>query len=161
MDKNTTACSQICHNTVGSFRCECEKGFFLEEDGKTCTKGERGESLCWDVSFFFFRWGWPHIIPVSIRLKRRWGVLQTETPGNHYTSQLLCMSEQLSLPNLTPPPPPSTPTDSWSSLIFWMHSRPKFQTINFFLCPRFSCQWSRQGCRFATSSHEFVFHNLR
>lgn len=42
-DKNMTACSQICINSVGSYRCECEKGYFLEEDGKTCTKGERGE----------------------------------------------------------------------------------------------------------------------
>ncbi|XP_024859814.1 collagen and calcium-binding EGF domain-containing protein 1 isoform X2 [Kryptolebias marmoratus] len=40
-DKNASACSQICINTAGSFRCECEKGYFLEEDGKTCTKGER------------------------------------------------------------------------------------------------------------------------
>uniref|UniRef100_A0A3Q4GSV4 Collagen and calcium binding EGF domains 1 n=1 Tax=Neolamprologus brichardi TaxID=32507 RepID=A0A3Q4GSV4_NEOBR len=40
-DKNMTACSQICINSVGSYRCECEKGYFLEEDGKTCTKGER------------------------------------------------------------------------------------------------------------------------
>uniref|UniRef100_A0A8C9YH82 Collagen and calcium binding EGF domains 1 n=1 Tax=Sander lucioperca TaxID=283035 RepID=A0A8C9YH82_SANLU len=43
-DKNTTTCSQICVNSVGSYRCECEKGYFLEEDGKTCTKGERGEN---------------------------------------------------------------------------------------------------------------------
>lgn len=40
-DKNMSACSQICVNTAGSFRCECEKGYFLEDDGKTCTKGER------------------------------------------------------------------------------------------------------------------------
>ncbi|XP_056146821.1 collagen and calcium-binding EGF domain-containing protein 1 isoform X2 [Lampris incognitus] len=40
-DKNTTMCTQICINSAGSYRCECEKGYFLEEDGKTCTKGER------------------------------------------------------------------------------------------------------------------------
>uniref|UniRef100_A0AAX7SMC6 EGF-like domain-containing protein n=1 Tax=Astatotilapia calliptera TaxID=8154 RepID=A0AAX7SMC6_ASTCA len=44
-DKNMTACSQICINSVGSYRCECEKGYFLEEDGKTCTKGERAVHL--------------------------------------------------------------------------------------------------------------------
>uniref|UniRef100_A0A3B3VE18 Collagen and calcium binding EGF domains 1 n=1 Tax=Poecilia latipinna TaxID=48699 RepID=A0A3B3VE18_9TELE len=44
-DKNMSACSQICINTAGSFRCECEKGYFLEDDGKTCTKGERGEPV--------------------------------------------------------------------------------------------------------------------
>uniref|UniRef100_A0A8C7IDQ5 Collagen and calcium binding EGF domains 1 n=1 Tax=Oncorhynchus kisutch TaxID=8019 RepID=A0A8C7IDQ5_ONCKI len=40
-NNNVTVCSQVCLNSPGSYRCECEKGFFLEEDGKTCTKGER------------------------------------------------------------------------------------------------------------------------
>ncbi|KAK1884490.1 Collagen and calcium-binding EGF domain containing protein 1 [Dissostichus eleginoides] len=40
-----TTCSQICLNAVGSYRCECEKDYFLEEDGKTCTKGERAVHL--------------------------------------------------------------------------------------------------------------------
>lgn len=40
-DRNTTVCSQICVNSVGSYKCECEKGFFLEEDKKTCTEGEK------------------------------------------------------------------------------------------------------------------------
>ncbi|KAK7896530.1 hypothetical protein WMY93_021855 [Mugilogobius chulae] len=40
-DRNTSVCSQICLNTLGSYKCECEKGFFLEEDGKTCTMGEK------------------------------------------------------------------------------------------------------------------------
>ncbi|XP_072517858.1 collagen and calcium-binding EGF domain-containing protein 1 isoform X1 [Salminus brasiliensis] len=39
--KNETVCSQICINTPGSYRCECEKGFYLEQDGRTCSKGER------------------------------------------------------------------------------------------------------------------------
>lgn len=47
-DRNTTVCSQICVNSVGSYKCECEKGFFLEEDKKTCTEGEKG------MSVFFF-----------------------------------------------------------------------------------------------------------
>ncbi|XP_034048632.1 collagen and calcium-binding EGF domain-containing protein 1 isoform X2 [Thalassophryne amazonica] len=40
-DKNASVCSQICINSAGSYRCECEKGYFLEKDGKTCTMGER------------------------------------------------------------------------------------------------------------------------
>uniref|UniRef100_A0A8C2A8J3 Collagen and calcium binding EGF domains 1 n=1 Tax=Cyprinus carpio TaxID=7962 RepID=A0A8C2A8J3_CYPCA len=40
-NNNETVCSQICVNTPGSYRCECKKGFYLEDDGKTCTKGER------------------------------------------------------------------------------------------------------------------------
>uniref|UniRef100_A0A672SAQ0 Collagen and calcium-binding EGF domain-containing protein 1 n=1 Tax=Sinocyclocheilus grahami TaxID=75366 RepID=A0A672SAQ0_SINGR len=40
-NNNETVCSQICVNTPGSYRCGCEKGFYLEDDGKTCTKGER------------------------------------------------------------------------------------------------------------------------
>ncbi|KAK3523688.1 hypothetical protein QTP70_008612 [Hemibagrus guttatus] len=39
--KNETVCSQICINTPGSYRCDCEPGFYLEDDGKTCSKGQR------------------------------------------------------------------------------------------------------------------------
>ncbi|KAM6984700.1 collagen and calcium-binding EGF domain-containing protein 1 [Aplochiton taeniatus] len=44
-NKNLTVCSQICVNSIGSYRCECEKDYFLEEDGKTCTMGERAARL--------------------------------------------------------------------------------------------------------------------
>ncbi|XP_027724946.1 collagen and calcium-binding EGF domain-containing protein 1 [Vombatus ursinus] len=39
---NETLCSQICINTLGSYRCECREGYIREEDGKTCTKGDKG-----------------------------------------------------------------------------------------------------------------------
>jgi len=29
-------CSDFCVNTVGSYRCECKKGYELARDGKTC-----------------------------------------------------------------------------------------------------------------------------
>uniref|UniRef100_A0A3Q3VKY1 EGF-like domain-containing protein n=1 Tax=Mola mola TaxID=94237 RepID=A0A3Q3VKY1_MOLML len=44
-DKNKTTCSQICINTLGSYRCECEKGYLLDKDGRTCSKGERAVHL--------------------------------------------------------------------------------------------------------------------
>lgn len=53
-DRNMSACSQVCVNSVGSYRCECEKGYFLEEDRKTCTKRERGESSLLSLQFFLF-----------------------------------------------------------------------------------------------------------
>ncbi|KAL8204030.1 UNVERIFIED_CONTAM: hypothetical protein K2H54_066264 [Gekko kuhli] len=37
-------CPHICINTVGSYRCECHEGFIREDDGRTCTKGEKGFS---------------------------------------------------------------------------------------------------------------------
>ncbi len=52
-NNNETVCSQICVNTPGSYRCECEKGFYLEDDGKTCTKGERGECIFSESLFVF------------------------------------------------------------------------------------------------------------
>ena len=29
-------CDHQCNNTVGSFNCNCRKGFFLDTNGKTC-----------------------------------------------------------------------------------------------------------------------------
>ncbi|KAH1169179.1 collagen and calcium-binding EGF domain-containing protein 1 isoform X1 [Mauremys mutica] len=38
---NETLCSQICVNTIGSYRCECHEGYIREDDGRTCTKGDK------------------------------------------------------------------------------------------------------------------------
>ncbi|XP_022916010.2 epidermal growth factor-like protein 8 [Onthophagus taurus] len=37
-------CDQICHNTHGSFRCECREGFQLKEDGESCIKNVKEET---------------------------------------------------------------------------------------------------------------------
>lgn len=29
-------CSQLCNNTVGSFNCDCNEGYFLSGDGSNC-----------------------------------------------------------------------------------------------------------------------------
>ena len=33
---NNGGCQQTCINTFGSFRCECNTGFQLRNDGRTC-----------------------------------------------------------------------------------------------------------------------------
>ncbi|XP_019387270.1 PREDICTED: collagen and calcium-binding EGF domain-containing protein 1, partial [Crocodylus porosus] len=38
---NGTLCSQICINTPGSYQCECHEGYIREDDGRTCTKGDK------------------------------------------------------------------------------------------------------------------------
>lgn len=37
-DNNNGGCSHQCSNTVGSFKCLCEKGYLLDEDGKSCNE---------------------------------------------------------------------------------------------------------------------------
>ncbi|XP_031355686.1 epidermal growth factor-like protein 8 [Photinus pyralis] len=37
-------CDQICHNTMGGFKCECRESFILLGDGQSCRK-EDGEEL--------------------------------------------------------------------------------------------------------------------
>lgn len=32
----THKCSQQCHNTVGSYKCSCDKNFVLDNNGQTC-----------------------------------------------------------------------------------------------------------------------------
>ena len=34
---NTSRCSQKCNNTDGSFRCDCDEGYELSDDQRTCT----------------------------------------------------------------------------------------------------------------------------
>ncbi|XP_021567746.1 collagen and calcium-binding EGF domain-containing protein 1 [Carlito syrichta] len=38
---NGTLCAHLCINTLGSYRCECREGYIQEDDGKTCTKGDK------------------------------------------------------------------------------------------------------------------------
>ncbi|XP_038065999.1 fibrillin-2-like isoform X2 [Patiria miniata] len=35
--KSSNQCSQICINTVGSYRCECNTGYRLDSNGRSCT----------------------------------------------------------------------------------------------------------------------------
>lgn len=38
---NTTLCAHTCVNTMGSYHCECREGYILEDDGRTCTRGDK------------------------------------------------------------------------------------------------------------------------
>lgn len=38
---NETLCAHLCINTAGSYRCECREGYIQEDDGRTCTKGDK------------------------------------------------------------------------------------------------------------------------
>ncbi|XP_011359438.1 collagen and calcium-binding EGF domain-containing protein 1 [Pteropus vampyrus] len=38
---NETLCAHICVNTLGSYHCECREGYIQEDDGRTCTKGDK------------------------------------------------------------------------------------------------------------------------
>ncbi|KAH9514855.1 Dorsal-ventral patterning tolloid-like protein 1 [Bulinus truncatus] len=53
-------CGQVCVNTIGSFKCECEKGFVMLPDGKTCEK-ECGGSLYnqGNITSPFFPYNYP------------------------------------------------------------------------------------------------------
>ena len=35
-NKSLHRCNQICENTLGSYKCSCEKGFEISRDGYTC-----------------------------------------------------------------------------------------------------------------------------
>ena len=39
-------CSQICKRNKDKHTCNCEDGFVLGTDGKTCNKGEIGSLIC-------------------------------------------------------------------------------------------------------------------
>ena len=30
-------CEQICNNTIGSFECVCEQGYYLDDNNETCS----------------------------------------------------------------------------------------------------------------------------
>ncbi|XP_040178980.1 epidermal growth factor-like protein 8 isoform X2 [Rana temporaria] len=38
-------CSQVCVNTRGGYRCECNAGYVLQEDGKSCVRDESPPSV--------------------------------------------------------------------------------------------------------------------
>ncbi|KAJ3604918.1 hypothetical protein NHX12_026969, partial [Muraenolepis orangiensis] len=56
-NRTLSGCSQACVNTVGGYRCVCEQGFFLEDDGTSCAKGDPAPRLSHIVSEDFMNAG--------------------------------------------------------------------------------------------------------
>ncbi len=43
-------CTQLCHNSIGSFSCSCRTGFLLQHDGKSC-HGRFQTSILFHITF--------------------------------------------------------------------------------------------------------------
>lgn len=150
-DENTTACSQICINSVGSYRCECEKGYFLEEDGKTCTKGERGENIIFTQTVSFTQghiWLWCGADHTLLFAGRKgdggcWGYCKHRHLVFITHPSSLSMSEPFCLPNIPLPPWLLVFSDLLDALEENITKGPGDNNV--FCCPRFSRQWSAQG----------------
>lgn len=129
-----SACSQLCVNSVGSYRCECEKGYFLEEDGQTCTKGERGETSLFSSCFPFYPKKTDGVFsPADI-----WEPLHSPASCGF----LLCSDFLAALEKTSQLVPTTTESVFAPDSVIAVGKRGI---------------WGG-GCRFATSSHEFIFH---
>lgn len=114
-DRNTTVCSQICVNSVGSYKCECEKGFFLEEDKKTCTEGEKGMSVFFFLSLIMHWDFWPHDVIKSVVRKGGCGY------GKHRHLVVIIYPSLCACQNNSVYSTHGCPHDSKSFVICWMH----------------------------------------
>ena len=47
-DSTINQCEHLCENILGSFRCACQEGFRLEDDGQSCEgkKAVKAVSFC-------------------------------------------------------------------------------------------------------------------
>uniref|UniRef100_A0A674JSG3 EGF-like domain-containing protein n=1 Tax=Terrapene triunguis TaxID=2587831 RepID=A0A674JSG3_9SAUR len=44
VESGGAVCDQLCTNTPGSYRCHCQRGYYIASDGTTCLKSSNGES---------------------------------------------------------------------------------------------------------------------
>ena len=85
---NNGQCMHKCINTVGSFKCTCNEGFTLQEDGKKCKEASCGKELKVKLTNRYTDLtsrGWPKAY--SPREDCTW-ILQTE-PGHRIGVQVL------------------------------------------------------------------------
>ena len=61
----THSCEQVCVNTDGSYHCDCEGGFALDSDGRTCIVSCGGTLTA--TSGGFQSPGWPVFYPLDFR----------------------------------------------------------------------------------------------
>ena len=57
--EGTHHCEQICDNTIGSYKCSCQPGNYLNKDRYTCQQGETvlNYNLCVMCFFMFVKYG--------------------------------------------------------------------------------------------------------
>ncbi|RXN08608.1 collagen and calcium-binding EGF domain-containing 1 [Labeo rohita] len=109
-NNNETVCSQICVNTPGSYRCECEKGFYLEDDGKTCTKAplfEKSDNVMKERTCSATCEDFHQMKMTVLQLKQKIALLPSNTEINkQMTSEKMMMSHSF-LPGPVGPPGPA------------------------------------------------------
>ena len=71
-------CEQLCVNIPGSHRCDCEEGFALNGDGRTCGISCGGEYTADSGSFHTP--GWPTQYPLNFRCE--WYISPTNSTAN-------------------------------------------------------------------------------
>lgn len=78
----TDSCHQLCINVIGSYHCDCEEGYALNSDGRTCRISCGGNYTGSNGSFHTP--GWPTSYPLDFRCK--WYINSTTTSSNFIIS---------------------------------------------------------------------------
>ena len=78
----THNCQQLCINTNGSHRCDCEEGYALNSDGRTCRISCGGNYTASNGSFHTP--GWPTHYPLDFRCE--WYINPANSSSNNILS---------------------------------------------------------------------------
>ena len=78
----TDDCEQVCVNVNGSYRCDCEEGYALNSDGRTCRISCGGNYTANSGSFHTP--GWPTHYPLGFHCE--WYINPENSSSNHILS---------------------------------------------------------------------------